>query len=128
MSCFVSSLSPSLPLLFTAPSPVLDIMFTLDTMMGTFNSTTNRHTLPANISWNEPTEPNGFITMYEYNISAVTTNDIIASGTTSGNVTSVQMNIVVEAFLDYIGTVIAFTSAGASDPASSNQVTTPQAG
>ena len=85
------------------------------------------YTLDMNITWNEPTYPNGVITSYEVTVSRTDDpndtvyNDDILEGT------SVTPSVMVLTFTDYTVTVAANTSAGQGESISVTELS-PQAG
>ena len=77
-----------------------------------FDSNTRMYTLDVDITWDDPTNPNGVITSYEVTVSRTNdSNDIVYTNTTL-KVTSVTTSMMVLPFTNYTVTVAASTSAG----------------
>ena len=92
-----------------------------------FNSTTRMYTLNMEITWIEPTNPNGVITSYEVTVSRTDdTNDMVYNDDILEG-TSVTTSVMVLPFTNYTVTVAASTSAGQGEGVTT-VIESPQAG
>ena len=80
-----------------------------------------------NISWNEPTNPNGVITSYEVTVHQTDNPSVTVYTNTTLTVTSVTPSVMVLPFTNYTVTVAANTSAGQGEGVSII-IESPQAG
>ena len=91
------------------PGQVRDLVVGFEGNM--FNSTSNLHTLTANLQWVEPLEPQGNITSYEYSIfPAADPTASPVDGATS--MTSAQSVVMATPFVQYNFSVLAVTGGG----------------
>ena len=90
----------------------LTVEFSAPTV-ATFNATAGTHDITARISWVEPEEPSGVISMYEYSIALdADPSDIVASGMLSTMMTSIEPPVIVLPYMRYNFTVTARTGGG----------------
>ena len=126
MQYFITIYTEVYPL-STESGPVRNLEAFFNTTDLDFNPTTRMYTLDMNITWDEPTYPNGDITSYEVTISRTNDSTDIIYTSIIPPITSVTPSVMVLPFTNYTVTVAANTSAGLGENTSIT-VETPEAG
>ena len=123
-------LPPSLPpsLHPSASSPVrnLSVSFLTSDASFTFDSTESSFNISLSLSWLTPSEPNGLISQYNYNITRTSSGAEIASGVSSDM--SVTERVVVPPITAVTVEVSAVTSGGIVGESANMTVTSPDGG
>ena len=92
-----------------------------------FDPDTRMYTLDMDITWDEPTNPNGVITSYEVTVHQTDNPSVTVYTNTAQTVTSLTPSVMVLPFTNYTVTVAASTSAGQGERVSIT-IESPQAG
>ena len=123
-------LPPSLPLSLhpSASSPVrnLSVSFLTSDASFTFDSTESSFNISLSLSWLTPSEPNGLISQYNYNITRTSSGAEIASGVSSEM--SVTERVVVPPITAVTVEVSAVTSGGIVGESANMTLTSPDGG
>ena len=95
----------------SAPGPVRNLIVEFNETTAVFNAIAGTYTITANLTWEEPEEPNGTISTYDYSISLETDlSNIVTNGMST--VTSVQSTVTVLPDVRYRFAVTARTDGG----------------
>ena len=92
-----------------------------------FDPDTRMYTLDMDITWDEPTNPNGDITSYEVTVYQTDNSSVTVYTNSTLTVTSLTPSVMVLPFTNYTVTVAAFTSAGPGEGVTTI-IESPQAG
>ena len=112
----MNGLSSLLQNLSTAPGPVQNLVVRFLSNSSTYNDADRTYNLSVSISWQPPQYPNGQIFAYRYSLLETNIPNVIIPDTNaSGTDMSVEHNVTVSPFTNYIATVVAFTRAGEGD-------------
>ena len=113
---------------FSLPGPdaVEQAQISFNEASSQFNRTLGLYSIDILLSWTAPTEPNGMITGYQFNVTETESDAALLSDTT--NTTSVETQSGgVQPYTNYTLSVVASTDAGSGD-ISTAIVESPEAG